>query len=161
MIKAARLGLCFCGASLLSCHSGASSDQIDAIEVRTSGLSAEDIVIHSNGRGELRQFLTKRTRDFLVTPAEFRKLANVLRPYSRHARPVEDKSVWKSKCAAPSIDAGTIYLRWQGPQLNVHNVIDFGCKHWWQSYGTVLDAVADLERRALKPPPQSSPIPLR
>ena len=121
---------------------------IDTIEVRTSGRSAEDIVIRSNGQGELRQFPTNRTRDFSVTPTEFEKLEKVLSPYFRRARPVADKSVWKSKCAAPSIDAETIYLRWQGPQSSVHNVIDFGCKHWWQSYGTVLDAVAELERKA-------------
>jgi len=121
---------------------------IDTIEVRTSGMRAEDIVVRSNGHGELRQFLTKRTRIFSVTPTEFQKLAKVLSPYLRHAHPVTDMSVWKNKCAAPTIDAGTIYLRWQGPRANVHNVIDFGCKRWWQSYGTVLGAVADLERKA-------------
>jgi hypothetical protein len=121
---------------------------IDTIEVRTSGMSAEDIVVQSNGHGEVRQFVAKRTRHFSVTPTEFQKLAKVLRPYLRNARPVADKSIWKSKCAAPAIDAGIIYLRWQGPKSNVHNVIDFGCKRWWQSYGTVLGAVADLERKA-------------
>jgi hypothetical protein len=143
------------GLSLAACHSNRDVADISAIEVRTSGLRGNDIIVHANGQGEMAEWLTKTNRQFGLKPAQFQKLASELRPYRRYARPVTDKSVWKSRCSSPAVDAGTVYLRWQALHSNVHYVVDLGCSHWWQSHRRLFDTISNLERDALTGSPHS------
>jgi hypothetical protein len=111
-------------------------------------MAAYDMIVHSNGQGEVAQFLLGTKRAFALENGQFEELSNVLRPYLTNARPASDMSVWTPSCANPPRDAGVLYLRWQGPSVNAHRVIDFGCTHWWQSHRQLLNAVDHLERRA-------------
>ncbi|MDB5692922.1 MAG: hypothetical protein JWO81_1985, partial [Alphaproteobacteria bacterium] len=81
-----------------------------------------------------------------------------IRPYLRYADPVTDKSkrakddgTWpKCPTVRPrTTDVGALYLHWQGPKVNVHYLVDFGCDEQ-QNRGRnkrLLDAVHRLPIR--------------
>jgi hypothetical protein len=130
------------------CHSQNDAPNVDTIEIRSSGMFAYDMIVHANGQGEVEQFLLHTRRNFALENAEFQELTTAVKPYLAHARPASDRSVFKPGCANPPVDADVLYLRWQGPSVNAHRVIDFGCTHWWQSHRDLLNVIGQLERRA-------------
>ena len=135
--------------TLTGCEARDKAVPIDTIEVRTTGMFAERITIHANGRGELEQFLPNRKREFALKPGEFQDISARLRPYMRRASPFKDKSIFEPRCNAQAVDAGGYHIRWQGPGTNVHNWLGYDCPRWWwrwlPPYREVRSAVAELE----------------
>ncbi len=140
-------------AGLAACHSKSAQPRIDTIEIESTGHFAETFTVHSDGRGEYegpQEFLDKRLRTFTLKPGEFERVSSDLRPYLNSAKPVADKSIYDKTCKYPSIDAGGFYVRWQGPHLDDHKWLDYGCEHWWwrwlPRYKQVRNAYDELQQ---------------
>lgn len=120
-----------------SCSPSNPDAKIDTIEVHRSGDWAYNVIVHANGRGEFEgsSLLPERGKaTFRLKPGDFQRLSSALRPYWANAEPVTDKSLngfltgSACKLGEPyTTDAPALYLRWQGPKTNVHNLVDFGC----------------------------------
>jgi hypothetical protein len=124
--------------SVIGC-SAREAAEVDTIEVHHSGWVGYNIIIHADGTGEFEgspSLPEKGKRTFVLKPGQFEQLSSAIRPYMRYAKPATEESVrdviegnWP-KCSpnAPyTIDAGALYLHWQGPKTNVHYLVDFGC----------------------------------
>lgn len=115
--------------------------KVDTIEIHRSGDVSYNVIVHANGTGEFegsRLLPEKGKRAFALKPGQFDQLASAIEPYMHDARPVTDASLhdivygnWP-KCAPKSpytYDVPALYLRWQGPKINVHYLVDFGCNY--------------------------------
>jgi hypothetical protein len=143
--------------ALTNCTPGKEEPVVDTIEIHHSGWVGYNVIVHANGTGEFEgspSLAEKSRKAFALKQGQFEQLASTLKPYLRYAQPVTDKSIrdivdgaWP-KCPSPmrTIDAGALYLHWQGPRVNVHYLVDFGCDEH-QNRGRnkrLLDAVHQL-----------------
>lgn len=107
--------------------------RVDLIEIGGGEEPGYRIVVRRDGRGEIRSE-SGLERKFRLTASQFQRLESDLRSWKSDAQPVNDASIqhmmeW-GNCRPGDLsvsDAGGMYLRWQGPELNVHQNIYFGC----------------------------------
>ena len=133
-------------AALLTGCAPLEATRVDTIELHHSGWFAYNVVVHADGRGifdanphNLKDYVPpfpeKGRKAFKITPGEFKELKRSLNPYLRTAKPITEQSLMdiiegKVGCEPGQPmgqDFGALYLRWQGPKLNVHTIVEFGC----------------------------------
>ncbi|HYW15057.1 MAG TPA: hypothetical protein VE891_02745 [Allosphingosinicella sp.] len=151
-------------AALLLCLTAGCGDPrpppVDRIEIRVSGWSAVDIAVDRGGKGSFRlsePSPSGRAGSFSVTPLRFQRLRERLERYRNQAVPMTDESARKfieKECPqdVPFVtDAGGVYIRWIGPDLDQHFMADLGCDRERQESRNkeLLDIVKSL------------PVPLR
>lgn len=109
---------------------------IDEIELRLFGANGVDIEINRQGEGRYainRPDSTEPSRALSVSPAEFDRLRERLRPFRAQAVPMSDESIERfieRACpqGVPFIEyRGAIWIRWSGPAVDEHVQADLGC----------------------------------
>lgn len=126
---------------LLIATSGApdsGGEEIERLEMRLSGSSSLDIVIHAGGYGTYKDsepYPDGTRGGFKLTRAELLELIAKLQPYHKEAVPFSEESAMtfiERACpkGVPEVtDAGAFYVRWWSADDDVHYLADFGCDH--------------------------------
>jgi hypothetical protein len=118
------------------CIEPKAAPQVDRVELRISGWSAVDILVNRRGQGRYHlsdPLPTGMDGSFSVRPEQFAGLLERLKPFQKHALPLTDKSAQDfvdGRCpeGMPFVtDAGAIWVRWTGPNLDEHVLADLGC----------------------------------
>jgi len=111
-----------------------SEQAFDAIEV---GAPFKQVVVRSSGDSRFvvdGQSETQKTGSFKIAKSDFSKLVARLDPYRSEAKPTAQ--AWDvfatSPCPAGAprqTDAGTVFVRWTGPDYDQTLVADLGCDY--------------------------------
>jgi hypothetical protein len=104
--------------------------------MRRSGWVAEDVTVTSSGSGTYHVNAPPHSvvsGTFKMTEKQFSALLSDLEPYRGQAEPYSEESAMrfmKGICpaeASRTYDSGAMYIRWRGPNYDVHFLMDFGC----------------------------------
>jgi hypothetical protein len=121
--------------SVVAC-SKADRPEIEKIEIRQSGWQSEDVTITSTGLGNYHvsePYPEGQSGTFKMTHEQFVSFLSGLEPYRAEAEPYTDESALRFiKYPCPpkvprTTDAGAMYIRWRGPEYDMHFLMDFGC----------------------------------
>jgi hypothetical protein len=116
----------------------ASTPEIDRIEMRRSGWASEDVTITPAGIGhftinEPTRSSRVRRGTFRMTHKQFAEFLASLEPYRAKAERYSYESAMRymrgtcPKGVPQASDMGAIYIRWIGPKVDMHFLMDFGC----------------------------------
>lgn len=120
----------------VGCNNPGSEAKIDRVELRVSGWSSLDVEVHSRGGGKyhLSEPPPHGSRgSFPHQPQQFAALVERLQPFRSQSEPYSEASARKfilSECpdGVPfTYDAGAVWVRWVGPTLDDHFLLDLGC----------------------------------
>lgn len=120
-----------------SCTEGQELPRVDRIEMRQTGWLPVDVQINGRGEGHYQMSLYPRERkgSFAISPRQFVRLAERLKPFQRKAEPMNDESIrriFDFRCpeSVPDVtDHGGFWIRWIGPGYDRHHSADFGCDY--------------------------------
>jgi len=110
--------------------------EIEKIEIRQSGWQSQDVTIASTGLGNYHisePYPEGQSGTFKMTHEQFVSFLSSLEPYRADAEPYTDESALRFiKYSCPpkvprTTDAGAIYIRWRGPEYDMHFLMNFGC----------------------------------
>lgn len=125
-----------------SCRDSEPTSSVDVVEMRLSGQSSIDVELNSRGEGRYKLSeplengsVNNRHGSFTVNPQQYLQVVERLEPFRRQAVPFTDESALafiEQPCpeGIPSMtDAGGVYIRWMGADLDQHYLADLGCDY--------------------------------
>src|SRR4051812_12383768 len=116
-----------------ACGSPKPTENIDRVEMRLSGWSAEDVDVSRTGKGHYhlsRPLPQGRSGSFSIPTRQFAALVARLEPFRAQAVPLNDESaraLIEQRCPPGrprATDTGAIWVHWIGPGSNHHFLAD-------------------------------------